>query len=283
MSEDGCSPRKVIAMTTMTMAQSWWPKAAERWSESERRLLGLLDPSRLPAHVAVIMDGNGRWARQRGLISRIKGHEAGIESVREATRTCAELGLRVLTLYAFSKENWARPSAEVSALMNLLSRFLVAERDELMENNIRLRMIGAREDLPDSARRALDETMALTAGNDGMTLNLALSYGARDELARATRRIAEAVERGELRPEQITPDVIAQHLDTADLPDPDLLIRTSGELRVSNFLLWQIAYAEIHVTPVLWPDFRREQLLSALVDFQGRERRYGTVRDLNES
>jgi undecaprenyl diphosphate synthase len=257
--------------------QDWWPAAAAEWSDDERALLARLDPVRLPAHVAVIMDGNGRWARGRGYLDRIKGHEAGIESVREATRTCAQLGLNALTLYAFSKENWRRPKTEVHALMALLTRFLVAERDELMENNVRLGTIGRREDLPDRARAELAETMRLTAANAGLRLTLALSYGGRDELMRAVREAARRVKAGELDPESVDEAYVDRLLDTNGLPDPDLLVRTSGELRISNFLLWQAAYAEIYVTPVLWPDFRRLHLLQALVDYQGRERRYGGV------
>lgn len=258
---------------------AWWPAAAAEWTDAERRLLAMLVPERMPAHVAVIMDGNGRWARRRGFVDRVRGHEAGIDSVRETTRTSAQLGLRALTLYAFSKENWRRPETEVRALMALLTRFLVAERDELMENNIRLGTIGCREDLPDKAREALEEALRLTAGNTGMRLTLALSYGGRDELVRAAREIARRAADGRIVPEAIDERTLGGLLDTADLPDPDLLVRTSGELRISNFLLWQAAYAEIYVTPVLWPDFRRLQLLEALVEYQHRERRYGGVVD----
>ncbi|MCL5269424.1 MAG: polyprenyl diphosphate synthase [bacterium] len=223
------------------------------------------------------MDGNGRWARQRGFMDRIRGHEAGIESVREAARTCAQLRLKALTLYAFSKENWQRPVREVTALMALLTRFLVNERGELMDNDIRLRTVGVPADLPDGARRELEESICLTAGNRGLVLNLALSYGGRDEIVRAARRAMDMARGGELSPEGLDETAFAGLLDTAGLPEPDLLIRTSGEMRVSNFLLWQIAYAEIHVTGVLWPDFRRPQLLEALLDYQRRERRYGRV------
>jgi undecaprenyl diphosphate synthase len=227
--------------------------------------------------VAVIMDGNGRWARSRGFLDRIRGHEAGIDSVRAVTRVCAELHLQALTLYAFSKENWRRPAPEIAALMALLTRFLEAEREELMANNIRLQAIGAPEDLPEGARRALEATRALTAGNTGMILNLALSYGGRDEIVRAARRVADLAARGELDPASLDEKTFGAMLDTAGLPDPDLLVRTSGELRISNFLPWQIAYAEIYVTPVLWPDFRRPQLLEALIAYQQRERRFGKV------
>jgi len=259
--------------------QSWWPEVAAQWPEAERALLAKLTPERLPGHVAIIMDGNGRWARQRGFLDRIRGHEAGIDSVREATRTCAQLRLKALTLYAFSKENWRRPEREVAALMALLTRFLVGERPELMENNVRLRAIGAPGELPVGALRALDETIRLTAANSGLILNLALSYGGRDEIVRAARGLAELVRAGQLDPARIDEAAFDRQLDTAGLPEPDLLVRTSGELRVSNFLLWQIAYAEIHVAPVLWPDFRRVHLLEALLDYQRRERRYGGVGD----
>lgn len=262
---------------TALTAQTWWPPGATEWPDADRARLARLDPEQLPRHVAIIMDGNGRWARQRGYVDRIRGHEAGLDSVREATRLCAQLRIDVLTLFAFSTENWKRPRAEVEALMGFLRRFLLAERDELMTNNIRLRTIGRVADLPDSARQVLDESCAMTAGHTGLTLNLALSYGARDELVRAVRRVAEQAAAGHLDPEDVDADVFSQFLDTADLPDPDLLIRTSGELRISNFLLWQVAYAEWVVSPVLWPDFRRPQLLDALIEFQGRERRYGMV------
>ena len=234
--------------------QSWWPEAAAQWNEAERALLARLTLEQLPAHVAIIMDGNGRWARQRGFFDRIRGHEAGIDSVREATRTCAQLRLKALTLYAFSKENWRRPEREVAALMALLTRFLIGERPELLENNVRLQAIGAPGELPADARQALAETIRLTAANTGLILNLALSYGGRDEIVRAARRLAERARNGQLDPARIDEAAFDRALDTAGLPEPDLLVRTSGELRISNFLLWQIAYAEIHVTPVLWPD-----------------------------
>lgn len=264
-------------MSDPIACKPWWPEASKGWSAEEIELLAQLVPERLPAHVAIIMDGNGRWARQRGYLDRIRGHEAGIESVREATRTSAQLHLKVLTLYAFSKENWRRPKTEIAALMELLRRFLIAERDELMENDIRLRAIGNLDDLPGGARGALDETMRLTAQNGGMQLVLSLSYGGRDEIVRAARKIADQARAGRIDPAKIDESLIDGALDTAGLPDPDLLVRTSGEMRVSNFLLWQIAYAEIFVTPVLWPDFRRRQLLEALADYQRRERRYGGV------
>jgi len=248
-----------------------------RWDPAERALLERLRSDRYPRHVAVIMDGNGRWAREHGFRERIHGHRAGIKAVRETTETCAELGIQALTLFAFSTENWQRPRKEIIALMRLLEEFLVAERPGLMENEIRLVASGHLDDLASDARRALEETIRLTQGNTRMVLNLALSYGARQEIVDAVRRIAESAAKGELDPESITPEVISQHLYHPELGDPDLLIRTSGEMRVSNFLLWQIAYAELYVTPVLWPEFRRRHLLEALLAYQQRERRFGKV------
>jgi len=254
---------------------SWPPPAAEEWSESERELLRLLKPEDLPRHVAVIMDGNGRWAKARGLIDRIRGHEAGIESVREITRTCAMLRFEALTLYAFSKENWQRPRRETAALMRLLERFSIEEREELMENDIRLSMIGNAGDLPGNVLRELEKTREMTADNRGMRLVLALSYGGRDDLVRAARKLAQRAAAAEIDPGEIDEAAISASLDTAGLPDPDFMIRTSGEYRVSNFLLWQLAYAELYVTPTLWPDFRRIHLLEALLEYKNRERRFG--------
>ena len=257
--------------------EPWPPAATEGWDESDRSLLAGLQPGTLPRHIAVIMDGNGRWASQRGFRDRIRGHEAGIESVREITRTCAMLRIEALTLYAFSKENWQRPRHEVAALMRLLERFLVDERDELMENSVRLEVIGQPGDMPRSTQAELAETIRLTAKNTGTTLVLALSYSARDEIVRAVRRLADEVAAGRLAPGSIDEKELSAAMDTAPFPDPDLLIRTSGEYRLSNFLLWQVAYAEIYVTPVYWPDFRRPHLLQALVEFQNRDRRFGRV------
>ena len=236
----------------------------------------LLDPAKLPRHVAVIMDGNGRWARKR-LMNRINGHHKGAETVRTVVRTSRELGISVLTLYAFSTENWQRPKTEVAALMTLLERFLKSELKEMMDNDIRLRTIGQTERLPEFVRKVLQETMQATAGNRSMTLNLALSYGARDEIVRMVRSIAEKSVSGDIAPEDVTEQLISQHLDTADFPDPDLLIRTSGEMRISNFLLWQIAYSEIFITRTLWPDFSKEEYLRILDEFQRRERRFGKL------
>ncbi|MBX7244919.1 MAG: isoprenyl transferase [Candidatus Sumerlaeaceae bacterium] len=243
----------------------------------ERELLLQIVPERLPRHIAIIMDGNGRWARQAGFRDRIRGHEAGIDSVRTAVRACGELHLRALTLYAFSVENWQRPKKEVDALMRLLIRFLNEEIPELNENNVRLVASGRTQDLSDECRRALDNTMAVTAGNTGLVLNLALSYGGRTEIIEAVRQIATEALAGTLDPVSLTEEAFSARLYHPELGDPDLLVRTSGEFRVSNFLLWQIAYTEIYVTPTLWPDFRRAHLYEAILDYEKRERRFGKV------
>jgi undecaprenyl diphosphate synthase len=222
------------------------------------------------------MDGNGRWAQKR-LLSRILGHEKGSEAVRMAARTCREQGIAFLTLYAFSTENWQRPKAEVDALMRLLRRFLKTELPEMLQNNIRLNVIGRIEKLPMDVRQALDQAISATQGNTALQLNLALSYGGRDEITRAAQALAAEVQAGSLRPEDISEERLSSHLDTRGIPDPDLLIRTGGDMRISNFLLWQLAYSEIFVTPTLWPDFDREQFLKILDEFQTRERRFGRV------
>jgi len=232
--------------------------------------------TRLPAHVAIIMDGNGRWAKQR-LLSRIKGHEKGAEAVRMTVRTCRELGIPFLTLYAFSTENWQRPKTEVNALMGLLRRFLEAELRELLKNGIRLHVIGRRERLPENVQKALAAAVDDTRHNSALQLNLALSYGGRDEITRAAQSLAVEVQAGRMRPADITEELLSARLDTAGIPDPDLLIRTGGDMRVSNFLLWQLAYTEIFVTPTLWPDFTPELFQQILNDFQSRERRFGRV------
>jgi undecaprenyl diphosphate synthase len=238
--------------------------------------LALIDFTRLPRHVAVIMDGNGRWAGARHL-PRIAGHRAGIAAVREVVEGAARLGIEVLTLYAFSRENWSRPAPEVNALMRLLRDYLDAELATLLERNIRFRAIGRIEELPPPVRTALAEAEERTASNTGMLFLIALSYSGRAELADAARALAEDAAAGRLDPAAIDEAVLEARLHTADVPDPDLLIRTSGELRLSNFLLWQLAYSEIWVTPVLWPDFRRRHLHEAVLDFQRRERRFGGV------
>ncbi len=269
-----------MGLETLTSNRlAWPPREADLWPESERLALAKIPPASLPKHVAIIMDGNGRWAKKRGYLDRVFGHQSGIESVREATRTCATLRLQALTLYSFSKENWNRPKREVAALMKLLERFLVEERPELMENGVKLETIGRDADLPASVQRALAETKRLTANNRGLRLILALSYGSRDEILRATRRAIELAAQGKLDPESLDEAAFSSLLDTADLPDPDLMIRTSGEMRISNFMLWQLAYTELHVTPVLWPDFRRAHLIEALADYAGRDRRFGKVKE----
>jgi len=228
----------------------------------------------IPKHLAIIMDGNGRWAEQRQL-PRIAGHRQGVSTVREIVHECHQLGVGYLTLYAFSSENWGRPDEEVSALMELLSIYLQEQFEQMLEKRIRLCVIGQTDRLPLSVRQVLEDTVEKTRDNSDMVLTLALSYGARDEILRAARLLAEKVQAGELSPEQIDEDVFSASLDTVDLPDPDLLIRTSGEMRISNFLLWQIAYSEMVFTPVLWPDFGPNELHRALQEFTRRERRFG--------
>jgi undecaprenyl diphosphate synthase len=235
-----------------------------------------LDPNKIPAHVAVIMDGNGRWAKKKAL-NRIRGHEEGAESVREIVRTSREIGIRWLTLYAFSEENWKRPKIEIQALMALLKRFLRSELQEMVENGIRLQTIGRTWKLPEDVRGVLDRTIEQTAASRDMVLTLALSYGGRQEILDALRRLVEGVSSGKTTPGEISEDLLAQSLYTAGMPDPDLLIRTSGEYRVSNFLLWQLAYAEFYFSPAYWPDFRRDEFLLAIEDYQKRERRFGAT------
>ena len=235
-----------------------------------------LDTTKLPAHVAIIMDGNGRWAKKR-LLNRINGHKKGSDTVRSVVRTCREIGISYLTLYAFSTENWQRPKTEVEALMTLLKDFLHSEQKEMVENNIRLCVIGQVDRLPEKVQQALQQTMSATKDNSAMTLILALSYGSRAEIVRMVQEVAKQIKHGEIDLDSITAELIADHLYTRDIPDPDLLIRTSGEMRISNFLLWQIAYTEIFVTPTLWPDFSRDELLEILKDYQNRERRFGQV------
>lgn len=230
----------------------------------------------VPRSIAVIMDGNGRWARSRKL-ERIRGHEKGVDAVRTTVTECARLGVEALTLYTFSEENWQRPRREIQALMKLLKRFLIDERPTLMNNNVRLVHAGRRERLEADVLGLLDETMAMTAANDGMVLCLALSYSGRAELADAAKALAEEVAAGRVRPDSIDEAALARHLYCPELPDPDLLIRTAGELRISNFLLWQVSYAEIHVSSVCWPEFGEEQLHEALRDYGRRVRKFGKV------
>jgi undecaprenyl diphosphate synthase len=230
----------------------------------------------LPRHVAVIMDGNGRWAKQRGL-PRIEGHRQGAESARTIIRTAGELGVKYLTLYAFSAENWNRPKDEVDALMKYLIHYLKTETPELNKNNVRLEVIGQIYRLPENVQEPLKKSIQTLSKNSGLTLVMALSYGSRIEIVDAVRRIAEKARDGKLEPADINEEVISQHLWTRNIPDPDLLIRTSGEMRVSNFLLWQISYAELVITPTLWPDFRKPQFFAALEEYARRHRRFGGV------
>ena len=230
----------------------------------------------VPAHVAIIMDGNGRWATTRSL-PRPLGHAAGMQAVRQVVEACLEAGVQVLTLFAFSQENWQRPVEEVDALMGLLQEYIAKEAAELRAKGVSVRVLGELDRLAPSARAAVDGIMQETAGGQELALNLCISYGSRAELARAARLLAEEVQAGRLDPAEIDEEAMARHLYTAPWPDPDLLIRTSGELRISNFLLWQLAYAEFYVTPVLWPDFTRGHLLEAILEFQRRERRFGRV------
>jgi len=232
----------------------------------------------LPRHIAIIMDGNGRWARKR-ILNRINGHRKGISVARDTVRYCRELGIGYLTLYTFSKENWRRPAAEVKLLMKLLENHLKEEEKTLLENNIRLKVIGNVDDLPVSVQKVVSGIEERTGGNDGMVLHLALSYSGRQEITEAAKRLARMAASGEITPEEIDPGMLASGLYTAGEPDPDLLIRTSGEMRISNFLLWQLAYTEIYVTDVLWPDFTREHLVEAIRDYQKRERRFGLVKE----
>jgi undecaprenyl diphosphate synthase len=233
-----------------------------------------LDHSRLPNHVAVIMDGNGRWAEQRGL-SRLYGHRVGKDSVRAIVESSRKLGIKYLSLFAFSSENWNRPPREVDGLMALLRKYLASELGKMMRHGIRLLAVGSLRKLPPAVRDALRSSIAATRNNTGMTVILAVSYGGREDIARAARAIARRVERGKLAPGQITEETVSKHLGTKGVPDPDLLIRTSGEMRISNFFLWQLAYTEMYVTETLWPDFREREYFQALAFFQQRQRRFG--------
>ncbi|MCK9420034.1 MAG: isoprenyl transferase [Nitrospirae bacterium] len=238
------------------------------------QLRAQLDMNSLPNHVAVIMDGNGRWAQRNGL-PRVAGHKKGVDTVRRVTEQCRQYGIRVLTLYAFSDENWGRPKEEVGFLMDLLGTFLKAEISTMKENGIRFRTIGRIERLPASAQTWIERAVSETAGNTGMVLNLALSYGGRGEILEAIKRMRSVNDTAA----DVTEETFSSFLDTAGLPDPDLIIRTSGEKRISNFLLWQAAYAELYFTETLWPDFKEQDLLAALLDYQGRQRRFGLTQD----
>src|SRR5687767_9507383 len=236
-----------------------------------------LDPARLPRHIAIIMDGNGRWAQRQGK-ERAEGHERGAHSVDVITEECCRLGIGQLTLYCLSSENWKRPKPEIDFLMALLKQYLLVEREKIQEQNIRFTVIGRRSGLPDEVLAEIDENVRLTQHNTGLTLCLAINYGSRAEIADAVRAIAEKVKRGELQPGQIDEDAIGNHLYTAGMADPDLLIRTAGEMRVSNYLLWQISYAELWVTPKFWPEFGAGLLHEALADYARRERRFGGLK-----
>ncbi len=234
----------------------------------------LIDSAPIPTHVAIIMDGNGRWAQQKHR-PRLYGHKVGVESVQEIVEYASELGVKVLTLYAFSSENWKRPSTEVSGLMSLLKGYLLSELSKMLKNSVRLVSIGDIQKLPQDVREVLEKTIAETAGNDGLILNLALSYGGRSEIVQAVRKIASDVLAKRISLDEIDEKLITNHLYTSGLPEPDLLIRTGGEARLSNFLLWQASYAEIYFTDTMWPEFRREAFFRAIAEFQGRERRFG--------
>ncbi len=246
----------------------------DEWRTKEKEVLARLDESKLPVHVAIIMDGNGRWATKRGL-PRGMGHRAGVESLREMVTSCSQLKIKYLTVYAFSTENWKRPQEEVSILMDLLVEYLEQELEELHQEKVRINALGKIEQLPTAPLEALKRAMDKTCQNDGLVLNLCLNYGGRHEITDAIKEIARKVAGGELSWEAIDERVVANHLYTAGMPDPDILVRPAGELRISNYLLWQLAYTEFWLSPVLWPDFRRIHLLNALVDYQKRHRRFG--------
>ncbi len=234
----------------------------------------ILDPQYLPRHVAIVMDGNGRWAEKRNK-PRLYGHKVGADSVREVVEISREIGVKVLTLYAFSSENWNRPNNEVTGLMSILKSYLISELSRMLKNDIRLNCIGDMSRLPDGVRAVLIDSIQKTAQNKSLTLNLALSYGARNEIVRAVRLLAEKCVCGDIAPSDIDMEMVADHLYTKGMADPDLLIRTGGECRLSNFLLWQASYAEIYFTKIMWPDFRKKEFLQAISDFQNRERRFG--------
>jgi len=241
-------------------------------------MMAEFDPQKLPKHVAIIMDGNGRWAKQKGM-GRIRGHEEGVSSVQEIVRTSRNIGIQWLTLYAFSEENWKRPGTEIAALMEILKRYLRTELPEMLENGIRFQTIGRTHKMPEEVQSIIGETIEKTSHNRDMVLTLALSYGGRQEIFDALQKIAGRIETGALSAEQMTEELISESLYTSGMPDSDLLIRTSAEYRVSNFLLWQIAYTELYVTPTLWPEFRKGEFFTALREFENRERRFGATGD----
>ena len=255
----------------------WRARKNKNIEASWEELYKSLDTDNLPVHVAIIMDGNGRWATRRGL-PRALGHRAGVESLREIVKACSSLGIKFLTVYAFSTENWKRPLAEINVLMDLLVEYLMKEIEELHENNVKVRAIGSIAELPEKAQKALRDAQEHTGNNQGMVLNLALNYGGRHEIVEAVWQIGSDVSAEKLRPDDIDEKIISNYLYTSGMPDPDLLIRPSGELRISNFLLWQAAYSEFWYSPVLWPDFRKNHLLEAIVDYQNRQRRFGGLK-----
>jgi undecaprenyl diphosphate synthase len=255
----------------------------KKQSDQDKRLQKQLkERGEIPQHIAIIMDGNGRWAKKRGNI-RLFGHRAGVDSVREITEVCAQMGVKYLTLYAFSTENWDRPRSEVNGLMKILVNSLRKEARNLDDNNVRLNSIGQIDRLPSVCQRELDEAIEMTDDNDGLQLNLALSYSGRWDITEAVKKIADKVKSGDLDPDEIQDHHISSHLSTADIPDPDLIIRTSGEYRLSNFLLWQLAYSELYISKVCWPDFKRQELYKALRAYQSRERRYGKTSEQKET
>ncbi|QGG48205.1 isoprenyl transferase [Heliorestis convoluta] len=254
------------------MTRRFWPFSQQKNTPSEQELIKQIDPQRMPKHIAIIMDGNGRWANRRGL-PRAAGHRAGVESLRRVLEACEDLRIPVLTVYAFSTENWKRPADEVNALMDLLVEYLQRELNDLHQKGVRISTIGLISELPEAPRRELEKAIQKTAKNDKMILNVALNYGGRLEIVEAVKRIAEEISQGRMTTAEINEKLFGQYLYTAGIPDPDLLIRPSGELRLSNFLLWQSAYTEIWVTPTLWPDFGRIELMQAIIDFQKRDRR----------
>ncbi|MEO1022931.1 MAG: isoprenyl transferase [Bacteroidota bacterium] len=244
--------------------------------EDRIKQANICESGEIPEHIAIIMDGNGRWAKSKGSI-RLHGHKVGVDSVRDITEACAQLGVKYLTLYAFSTENWGRPSAEVRGLMRLLVTSLRKEAENLHANNIRLSTIGQMDRFPADCKRELDEALELTKSNSRLELCLALSYSGRWDITEAVKKIAQHVKEGRLDPDLINDQMISDHLSTANVPDPDLIIRTSGEYRISNFLLWQLAYSELYITKTYWPDFRRDELYEAITSFQTRDRRFGKI------
>lgn len=248
-------------------------------SQDESYLLSIIDKDKLPKHIAIIMDGNGRWAKEKGL-PRIDGHRAGMKSVKTTVKLCGELGIKVLTLYAFSTENWTRPKKEINTLMRILHEYLSRETDELHQNNVKLYFIGRIDELPKLVQQDLKWAKEKTSNNTGLLLNVALNYSGRVDIIEAVKKLILDIENKKCKKEDINEIMFEKYLYTASLPEPDLLIRTSGEMRISNFLLWQIAYTEIYVTPTYWPDFSRKHLLSAIIDYQKRERRFGGILEM---